>query len=129
MWYKIGYVIYGPMLNFYLWHGVQMTHIYCIITFRVVNWLNLYIEINTAFGNEAKRTGNTLGNHSVQGDEQLYLQEFPSERVQADQPEVPQHNRGRDSHTKYVRLSFTTRSTMGTLQLLTLGMRRSSVTS
>ena len=35
------------MLDFYLCHGVQMTHIYCIITFRVANWLKSYIEMNT----------------------------------------------------------------------------------
>ena len=37
MWDKKGYVVYGEMLNFYLCHGVQMMHIYCIITFRVAN--------------------------------------------------------------------------------------------
>ena len=49
------------MLDFYLRHGVKMMHIYCIITFRVVNWLKPYIELNTALRNEAKRTGNVLG--------------------------------------------------------------------
>ena len=38
MWDKKGYVVYGEMLDFYLRHGVQITHIYCIITFRVANW-------------------------------------------------------------------------------------------
>ena len=60
MWDKTGYVVYGEMLDFYLQHGVQMTHIYCIITFRVANWLKLYIELNTKLRNEAKRTGNAL---------------------------------------------------------------------
>ena len=49
------------MLDFYLCHGVQMMHIYCIITFRVANWLKPYIELNTKLQNEAKRTGNALG--------------------------------------------------------------------
>ena len=60
MWDKKGYVVYGEMLDFYLCHGVQMTHIYCIITFRVANWLKPYIELNTKLRNEVKRTGNTL---------------------------------------------------------------------
>ena len=60
MWDKKGYVIYGEMLDLYLWHGVKMTHIYCIITFRVANWLKPYIELNTKLQNEAKCTGNTL---------------------------------------------------------------------
>ena len=61
MWDKKGYVVYSEMLDFYLRHGVQMTHIYCIITFRVANWLKPYIELNTKLRNEAKRTGNALG--------------------------------------------------------------------
>ena len=61
MWDKQGYVVYGEMLDFYLCHGVQMTHIYCIITFRVANWLKPYIELNTKLRNEAKKAGNALG--------------------------------------------------------------------
>ena len=61
MWDKTGYVVYGPMLELYLWHRVQMTHIYSIITFRVANWLKPYIKMNTVLCNEAKRTGNSLG--------------------------------------------------------------------
>ena len=61
MWDKKGYVVYGEMLDFYLRHSVQMTHIYCIITFRVANWLKPYIELNTKLQNEAKHTGNALG--------------------------------------------------------------------
>ena len=49
------------MLDFYLRHGVQMTHIYCIITFRVANWLKPYIKLNTKLRNEVKKTGNSLG--------------------------------------------------------------------
>ena len=37
-----------------------MTHIYCIITFRVANWLKPYIELNTKLRNEAKKAGNML---------------------------------------------------------------------
>ena len=54
MWDKQGYIVYGEMLDFYLRHGVQMTHIYCIVTFRVVNWLKPYIDLNTKLRNEAK---------------------------------------------------------------------------
>ena len=61
MWDKTGYVVYGPMLEFYLKHGVQLTHIWCIITFNVARWLKPYIELNTALRNEAKRLGNALG--------------------------------------------------------------------
>ena len=56
MWDKTGYVVYGEMLDFYLQHSVQMMHIYCIITFRVANWLKPYIELNTKLRNEAKHT-------------------------------------------------------------------------
>ena len=51
MWDKKGYVVYGEMLDFYLRHGIQMTHIYCLITFRVANWLKPYIELNTKLRN------------------------------------------------------------------------------
>ena len=61
MWDKKGYVVYGEMLDFYLRHSVKMTNIYCIITFRVANWLKPYIDLNTKLRNEAKRTGNALG--------------------------------------------------------------------
>ena len=59
MWDKKGYVVYGEMLDFYLRHGVQMTHIYCIIiTFRVANWLKLHrLEHQAA---EMKKAGNAL---------------------------------------------------------------------
>ena len=57
MWDKVGYVVYGEMLDFYLHHRVQMTHIYCIITFRVANWLKPYIVLNTKLWSKAKRLG------------------------------------------------------------------------
>ena len=50
MWDKKYYVVYGEMLDFYLHHRVQMTHIYCIITFRVANWLKPYIELTQHSG-------------------------------------------------------------------------------
>ena len=61
MWDKKGYVAYGEMLDFYLCHGVQMTHIYCIITFRVANWLKPYIELNTKLWNRQNAQATCLG--------------------------------------------------------------------
>ena len=52
------------MLDFYLRHGVQMTHIYCIITFRMANWLKPYIELNTKLQNEANAQATHLGSQS-----------------------------------------------------------------
>ena len=67
MWDKKGYVVYGEMLDFYLRHGVQMTHIYCIITFRVANWLKPYIELNTKLRNEASAQGTRSGSQCSKG--------------------------------------------------------------
>ena len=39
MWDKIGYIVYSPMLKFYLKYRVKMAHIWYIITFRLANWL------------------------------------------------------------------------------------------
>ena len=100
MWDKKGYVVYGEMLQ----HGVQMTHIYCIIIFRVANWLKPYIELNTKLRNEAKRTGNALGITVFKGMNNFIYGKVPAECLQAKQPEVPQHNRRRNLHSEHARV-------------------------
>lgn len=44
---KINYFVYGEILAFYLAHDMQMTEVVCGIKFKVSNWLEPYVMLNT----------------------------------------------------------------------------------
>ena len=72
-----------------------MMHIYCIITFRVANWLKPYIDLSTKLRNEAKKTGNALGitvfkgmNNSIYG---KFLQNCLNKPTSSSQYNIRRH--------------------------------------
>ena len=128
MWNKKGYVVYGEMVDFYLCHGIQMTHIYCIITFRVENWLKPYIELNTKLQNEAKRTGNALGITVFKGMNNFIYGKFLQNVFK--QMNLKFLNTIKDAiRTQSMPGFVRNTSTMGTSPLLICTMRKFTVTS